>query len=155
MSNRLRHIQIMQVPELNTEYELNSNMLTEFNNQPDENIIDKLENDEYDMVHRSNEELMYCMMLINMQLMIFEKMFDGEDLSEHIGYIDGKEFKFNEQDLLISGNIAKRLKPIMDTICAELERRSLIYEGSDFKTLLQTLYQDSITFYIFKHNIQK
>ena len=53
-----------------SEYELNSNMLTEFNNQPDENIIHKLENNDYDMAQRSNEELVYCLMLINMQLII-------------------------------------------------------------------------------------
>ena len=139
-----------------SEYELNSNMLTEFNNQPDENIIHKLENNDYDMAQRSNEELVYCLMLINMQLIIFEKLFDGEDLSEHVGYIDGPEFKSNEQDLLMSADVVKRLKPVMDTITAELERRAFIYDGSvsDFKTLAQMLYQDSVTFYIFKHNIQ-
>lgn len=132
---------------------LNPHMLTEFNMQPDEDILFQLANNRYDILQRTNEDLVYCIMLINMHMMIFHKLFDGEDLTGQIEYINGDAFRSNEQDLLISADMVKTMKPVMDTITGELERRATTNEA--FKTSAAALYQDSVTFYTFKHNIVK
>lgn len=126
-------------------------MQTEFTTQSDDIIVEMLANNRYDLKQRTNEELMYCVTLITLHLNVFKDMVAGEDLRGDIQYVDGTEFKSDEQDLLISANLAQMLKPSLDTIMNELQLRAT--NDSVFKATASAMYKDSVFFYLRKQVI--
>jgi hypothetical protein len=122
-------------------------METEFTIQPDQLIVDKLYNNEYNISTITNEELIYCIMLLNMHIMIFEQLFEGEDMSAQIDYLDGTKFKSNEQDLLISAQNAKIIYPMLNKMKEECMIRTT--NDVDLRNNIEQIYQDSVTFLFF------
>jgi hypothetical protein len=122
-------------------------METEFTIQPDQLIVDKLYNNEYNISTITNEELIYCIMLLNMHIMIFEQLFEGEDMSAQIDYLDSTKFKSNEQDLLISAQNAKIIYPMLNKMKEECMLRK--NNDTELDKNIEQIYQDSVTFLFF------
>lgn len=91
----------------------------------DTEIINSLLNEEYIINEMELEFLVNCLMLCNIQIYIFEQMFNGEDLIGHVGYSNDTEFKGNENDLLMVANLCKNLTPIINKLKDEIERRQI------------------------------
>jgi hypothetical protein len=85
--------------------------------------------------------------------MIFEKLFEGEDLSGHIDYVDGGEFKSTEQDLLIFAQTAKIFHPMSNKLANEL----MLRKNNDIvlNNTVEQIYQYSVTLYAKKNNVQE
>jgi hypothetical protein len=89
-------------------------------------IIHNLMNKEYDLTQLDNEFIIFCEMLLDIQIFAFNEMFEGNIGSGDVRYSDtNMTFKGNEQDLLHAANIAKIIHPILKEVEEEISRRDI------------------------------
>ena len=102
----------------------------------EKDIVFNLRHNIYELKQLDDEFIMYCKLLLDIQIYAFESMFDGRDITGHIGYSDGAKLTGSENDLLISANTAKLIYPILKKVIDELETREIDYKKMRHNSIL-------------------
>ena len=102
----------------------------------EKDIVFNLRHNIYDLKQLDDEFIMYCKLLLDIQIYAFESMFDGEDITGHICYSDDTKLTGNENDLLICANTAKLIYPILQKVIDELETREIDYTKMRHNSIL-------------------
>lgn len=111
----------------------------------DHEIIHNLIENKYDIKQLETKFIIYCMLVIFIQIDIFERIFNGDDITK-ISYYNENEFKNNENDLLQIGKTVKILYPILCNLKIEInENRKINLE------IIQPIYHECLEEYKIKN----
>ena len=92
--------------------------------------------------------IIYCVLLINIQVESFNMLFEGDDMCSELSYYDNSEFKNNENDLLKIANMVKVLHPFLEELKKEIKENRQLNEEEIFKK-----HMESIQEYAIKNNV--
>ena len=90
-----------------------------------EDILFSLINCQYDLTQLDNEFIVFCEVLLEIQIYVFNEMFEGKDMTSDVAYSDDSPFKGNENDLLIAANSAKIIHPVLKKVEEEISHRDI------------------------------
>ena len=79
----------------------------------EEDIVFSLIHGQYELTQLDNEFIVFCEVLLEIQIYMFNEMFEGKDMTSNVAYSDDSPFKGNENDLLIVANSAKIIHPVL------------------------------------------
>jgi hypothetical protein len=72
-----------------------------------------------------NEFIVFCEVLLEIQIYVFNEMFEGKDMTSNVAYSDDSPFKGNENDLLVVKNSAKIIHPVLKKVKGEISYRDI------------------------------
>jgi hypothetical protein len=111
-------------------------------------IIYNLISNKYNIKELETKFIIYCLLLINIQMESFNLLFDGDDMCSELSYYDNKEFKNNENDLLQISNTVKVLHPFLEELKKEIKENRQLNEEDVLKK-----HKESIQEYAIKNNV--
>ena len=111
-------------------------------------IIYNLISNKYDIKELKTNFIIYCILLINIQVESFNMLFEGDDMCSELSYYDDSEFKNNENDLLKIGNMVKILHPFLNELRNEIKENRQMNTEEIFKK-----HRESIQDYAIKNNV--
>ena len=83
-------------------------------------IIFNLTSNKYNIKELDTKFIIYCMLIINIQIESFNILFEGDDMCSELSYYDNIEFKNNENDLLQISHTVKVLHPFLKELKKEI-----------------------------------
>ena len=111
-------------------------------------IICNLISNKYIIKDLDTKFIIYCILLINIQLEAFNMLFEGDDMCSELSYYDNNEFKNNENDLLQISNTAKVLHPFLKELKKEIKENRQMNTEEVLKK-----HRESIQEYAIKNNV--
>ena len=111
-------------------------------------IIYNLISNKYNIKELDTKFIIYCVLLINIQVESFNMLFEGDDMCSELSYYDNSEFKNNENDLLKIANMVKVLHPFLEELKKEIKENRQLNEEEIFKK-----HMESIQEYAIKNNV--
>ena len=111
-------------------------------------IICNLISNKYIIKDLETKFIIYCILLINIQVESFNMLFEGDDMCSELSYYDNSEFKNNENDLLKIANMVKVLHPFLEELKKEIKENRQLNEEEIFKK-----HMESIQEYAIKNNV--
>ena len=111
-------------------------------------IIYNLISNKYNIKELETKFIIYCLLLINIQMESFNLLFDGDDMCSELSYYDNSEFKNNENDLLKIANMVKVLHPFLEELKKEIKENRQLNEEDVLKK-----HKESIQEYAIKNNV--
>ena len=111
-------------------------------------IISNLISNKYNIKELDTKFIIYCILLINIQMESFNMLFEGDDMCSELTYYDNSEFKNNENDLLKIGNMVKVLHPFFEELKKEIKENRQMNKEEVLKK-----HKESIQEYATKNNI--
>ena len=111
-------------------------------------IIYNLISNKYNIKELDTKFIIYCILLINIQLEAFNMLFEGDDMCSELSYYDNSEFKNNENDLLQISNTAKVLHPFLKELKKEIKENRQMNEEEVLKK-----HKESIKEYAIKNKV--
>jgi hypothetical protein len=111
-------------------------------------IIYNLISNKYDIKELKTNFIIYCILLINIQVESFNMLFEGDDMCSELSYYDDSEFKNNENDLLKIGNMVKILHPFLNELRNEIKENRQMNAEEILKK-----HRESIQDYAIKNNV--
>jgi len=111
-------------------------------------IIYNLISNKYDIKELKTNFIIYCILLINIQVESFNMLFEGDDMCSELSYYDDSEFKNNENDLLKIGNMVKILHPFLNELRNEIKENRQMNTEEILKK-----HRESIQDYAIKNNV--
>ena len=111
-------------------------------------IIYNLISNKYNIKELDTKFIIYCVLLINIQVESFNMLFEGDDMCSELSYYDNSEFKNNENDLLKIANMVKVLHPFLEELKKEIKENRQLNAEEIFKK-----HMESIREYAIKNNV--
>ena len=111
-------------------------------------IIYNLISNKYNIKKLDTKFIIYCVLLINIQVESFNMLFEGDDMCSELSYYDNSEFKNNENDLLKIANMVKVLHPFLEELKKEIKENRQMNAEEIFKK-----HMESIQEYAIKNNV--
>ena len=111
-------------------------------------IICNLISNKYNIKDLETKFIIYCILLINIQVESFNMLFEGVDMCSELSYYDNSEFKNNENDLLKIGNMVKVLHPFLKELKKEIKENRQMNTEEVLKK-----HRESIQEYAIKNNV--
>ena len=91
----------------------------------EEDIVFSLIHGQYELTQLDNEFIVFCEVLLEIQIYMFNEMFEGKDMTSNVAYSDDSPFKGNENDLLIVATSAKIIHPVLKKVEEEISHRDI------------------------------
>lgn len=91
----------------------------------EEDIVFSLIHGQYDLTQLDNEFIVFCEVLLEIQIYVFNEMFEGKDMTSDVAYSGDRPFNGNENDLLIVANRAKIIYPVLKKVKEEISHRDI------------------------------
>jgi hypothetical protein len=104
----------------------------------EKDIVFGLIHGQYDLTQLDNEFIVFCEVLLEIQIYVFNEMFEGKDMTSDVAYSGDATFKGNEHDLLICANNAKIIHPVLKQVKEEISHRDIDHP---------TMHKDAILTY--------
>ena len=111
-------------------------------------IIYNLMSNKYKIKELETNFIIYCILLINIQIESFNMLFEGDNMCSELSYYDNKEFKNNENDLLQISNTVKVLHPFLEELKKEIKENRQMNEEEILKK-----HKESIQEYAIKNKV--
>jgi hypothetical protein len=111
-------------------------------------IIFNLTSNKYNIKELDTNFIIYCILIINIQIESFNMIFEGDDMCSELSYYDNSEFKNNENDLLKIANMVKVLHPFLNELKKEIKENRQLNKEEVLKK-----HRESIQEYSIKNNV--